>query len=108
MSEKESRQLADKDVAIAYLVTVEQVIMDLYQESGAIEGAKTPEEAKAALDSVGGHIQRHVIEPYREMISLTIMDEMTHVAQVWREDDEIKYVILTAEEIAQPKREEIL
>ena len=107
MSEKESRHITDKDVAQAYLVTVEQVVMDLMQESCAMgSDGETPEDVKKNLIKLGCHIQRHVIEPYREMVSLTKGDEITHVAQIWREDDEIKYVILTAEEIAAPKKEE--
>lgn len=92
MVKKESRQLADnRVVAFTYMQSVEKAIVDLLVEAKASD-----------LDELkvnDGHIQRHIIEPYSEMITLTQKDEVTHVGKVWLEGDEIRHVILTAEDI---------
>lgn len=102
MPEKESRQLTDQDVDKAYIIVVEQVIVELLQLSGAseLDGDNIMENLK----SLGGHIQRHIVDKHREMVTLTFGETITHVAQIWREGDSILHLIQTAEEIIE-KRE---
>ena len=99
MYQEESRQPTGQEVALAYKVTVSETIIELLQTVDAIEFDGDEETAMNNLKALGGHIQRHIIEPYSEMISLAMNDEITHVGKVWREGDNILHVILTADEI---------
>ena|SRR6185312_2929122 len=99
MDHKKPRQFTDSDVAYAYKVVVEQVTLELLEEAGVT--GDTDQELLDNLTVKGGHIQRHIIKPFEEMISLTMNDEITHVGQIWRDKDVIKHYIFTAEEIRQ-------
>jgi len=98
MPEEESRQFTDKDVDKAFLLTIEQAVMDLYSEAGALDSSDTPKEAHDKLLAKGGKVHHKVVDLYKSILYLRIGDKLTHVSYVWRENDEFKFVTMTREE----------
>lgn len=97
MSEEESRYITNQDVEQAYLVAVEQVIVEMLQITGVEDG--TPSEVLDRAKSAGYEIQRKIIEPWEhELIMLVKDDAISHIGHVLKDGQYIKHVILTAEE----------
>lgn len=104
MSTQEPRQIASEDVKQAYAVTVEQVIVELLQISGAT--SVPGDNIMNNLQELGGKIIRHVAEMWEhEIITLEVNGEITHVGQVIVQGDEVIHIINTKDEFEKGLKE---
>lgn len=82
----------------AYKIVVEEVVVDLIRESGAME--LKGDDLMGNLEKVGGYIRRNITELNQsEFVVLFMNDKIEKVVYVWREDDEIRHVQMTPEEV---------
>lgn len=97
MSEEESRYTTDQALDQAYSVVVEQVVVEMIQETGVEDG--TQAEVMENMQKAGWRIVRNVVERYREEIILLVKDDkIQHIGHVFTDGDEVKHILVTMEE----------
>lgn len=81
-----------------YGVVIEEVIVDMLQESGATE--MDGDDIMVNLRELGGHIVRYQVpEQKAEFVALFMKDTIEKVMYVWEEDGEVRNVPMNKEEL---------
>lgn len=81
-----------------YAVVIEEVIVDMLQESGATE--MDGDDIMVNLRELGGHVTRYQVPDQKaEFIALFMGGEISKVMYVWEEDGEVRNVPMNKEEL---------